>query len=134
MSQVNVNPSDRYEGDRPRSGTGMAIGLMLGLVLLALLAWFAFSQSGIIGGTGAGSNTDVSVTTNNPAGGTGRAGGTGSTGGSGSATGSSGTTGGVPGGSGSTSGGTTGSTGSTGTTGGITGGTGSATGGTGTGR
>jgi len=65
----------------------MMIGLLVGLILLLLVAWWAFTQSGWFGPGPAPANTNVSVTTNNPAGGT--------TGSTGSTTG--GTTGGTTG-------------------------------------
>jgi hypothetical protein len=97
MGQVNVNPGTERVVERDSgAGIGMIVGLLLGLVLLALVAWWAFTQSGWFGPV-PGGTTNVNVTTNNPPGGS-------TTGGS--STGS--TTGGTT--SGSTSGSTTGST------------------------
>ena len=102
MGQVNVNPGGGPVVER-ETGTGMGMipGLILGLALLALVAWWAMTQSGWFGPAPAGS-TNVNITTNQPAQPSGSTGGTGSTtGGTGSTTG--GTTGGA-------TGGTTGST------------------------
>jgi len=98
MGQVNVNTDGTTAREGSSTGTGMMIGLLVGLILLLLVAWWAFTQSGWFGTGPAPANTNVSVTTNNPAGGTGS---TGSTGGT---TGGR-TTGGT---TGSTTGGTTG--------------------------
>ncbi|HEU5317642.1 MAG TPA: hypothetical protein VFX49_16130 [Chloroflexota bacterium] len=94
MGQVNVNPGGGTVVERESgTGLGMILGLLLGLALLALVAWWAFTQSGWFGPVApAGGSTNVNVTTNNPPGG--------------STTGGSGTTGGTTGGS--TTGGTTG--------------------------
>jgi hypothetical protein len=108
MSQVNVNPGGDRVIERDRSGEGFSMGMILaivlGVALLALVAWYAVFQSGWFGagaGYSDGGSTNVNVTTNQPANPSGL---TGSTGGS--ATGStSGSTGATT--SGSTSGGTT---------------------------
>jgi hypothetical protein len=93
MGQVNVNPGGGTVVERESgTGLGMILGLLLGLALLALVAWWAFTQSGWFGPAAPAGTTNVNVTTNNPAP-------SGSTGG---------TTGGTTGGS--TTGGTTGST------------------------
>jgi hypothetical protein len=92
MGQVNVNPGGGTVVERESgTGLGMILGLLLGLALLALVAWWAFTQSGWFGpvAPAGGGSTNVNVTTNNPAPSTG------------------GTTGGTTGGS------TTGGTGST---------------------
>jgi hypothetical protein len=124
VSQVNVNPGG-YERERTGWGAGAMAGLIIGLLLLLLLAWWAFSQSGMFGPAAPGGSTNVNVTTSNPPGGTTGTGSTGSTSSSSSSGTTAGTTGGTTGG---TTAGTTGGTG--GTTGGTTSGTtGGATGG-----
>lgn len=75
MGQVNVNSgTDRAESG---SGVGMMVGLLLGLVLLLLVGWWAVTQSGWFGGMTPAPSTNVNITTNNPGGTTGGTGGTG---------------------------------------------------------
>ncbi|HET7769403.1 MAG TPA: hypothetical protein VFN74_11565 [Chloroflexota bacterium] len=97
MTQTNVNAGGTGGGTvySDRSGTGFGMGMILsmlvGLLLLALVAWWAITQSGWFGPVG-GSSTNVNVTTNTPSNtGTGSSGSTGSTTG-GSTTGSTGST------------------------------------------
>jgi len=72
MGQVNVNPGGGTVVERESgTGMGMILGLILGLALIALVAWWAFTQSGWFGAAPAGSSTNVNVTTNQPAPGTG---------------------------------------------------------------
>ena len=100
MGQVNVNPGGGPVVERETgTGMGMILGLLLGLALLALVAWWAMTQSGWFGPAPAGSSTNVNITTNQPSQPSGSTGGTGSTG---STSGSTGST---------TGGSTTGSTG-----------------------
>ena len=96
MGQVNVNPGGGPVVERETgTGMGMILGLLLGLALLALVAWWAMTQSGWFGPAApASGGTNVNVTTNQPSQPSGSTGGTGSTTGS----------------TGSTTGGTTGST------------------------
>ena len=96
MAQTNVS-SGGTDTTRTvdRSGTGMGMGmimaLLVGILLLAAVAWWAVAQSGWFGPVAP--STNVNVTTNNPPSNpSGQTGGTGSTtGGTGSTTG--GTTG-----------------------------------------
>src|SRR5687768_1675450 len=100
MGQVNVNPGGGPVVERETgTGMGMILGLILGLALLALVAWWAMTQSGWFGPAApAGSSTNVNVTNNQPAPSGGTTGGT-----------TGGATGGATGGTtGSTTGGTAG--------------------------
>jgi hypothetical protein len=101
MGQVNVNPGGGPVVERETgTGMGMILGLILGLALLALVAWWAITQSGWFGPVApAGSSTNVNITTNQPSQPSGSTGG-----------GTGSTTGGSTGSTGSTTGGTTGST------------------------
>ena len=97
VSQTNVNAGGTGGGTvySDRSGTGFGMGMILsmlvGLLLLALVAWWAITQSGWFG-PAAGYDTNVNVTTNQPSQPSGSTGSTGSTTG-GSTTGSTGSTG-----------------------------------------
>ena len=105
MGQVNVNPGpSRVDESGAGMGMGMIIGLLFGVLLLALVAWWAFTQSGWFGAAGGPApTTNVNITTNQPAS-SGPAGNTsGGTGGAGSASSSSSSAGGP---AGSTSSGT----------------------------
>ena len=116
MSQTNVNAGGGRVVERDGSGAGFSMGMItaivLGVVLLALVAWWAIAQSGWFGPAYApGGSTNVSVTQNQPSSPSGS-----TTGGSGTTGSTGGTTGGAP--AGGAAGGTSGSTGST--TGGST--------------
>src|SRR5688572_1101312 len=95
MGQVNVNPGGGPVVERETgTGMGMILGLLLGLALLALVAWWAMTQSGWFGPAApASGGTNVNITTNQPP-----------------ASGNTGSTGSTTGSTGSTTGGTTGST------------------------
>ena len=74
MSQTNVNTGGSGGGTvytTDRSGTGFGMGMimsmLIGLLLLALVAWWAITQSGWFGPmAGSGGSTNVNVTTNQP--------------------------------------------------------------------
>ena len=69
MGQVNVNPGPTTVV-RERSGAGMMVGLIVGVLLLLVLGWFLYTQTGIFGARPApqtGGGTNVSVTNNPPA-------------------------------------------------------------------
>ncbi|HET7768611.1 MAG TPA: hypothetical protein VFN74_07530, partial [Chloroflexota bacterium] len=70
MAQVNVNPAPTTMV-RERSGAGMMVGLLVGLLLLLVLGWYLFTQSGLFGAAPArpasGGSTSVNITTNAPA-------------------------------------------------------------------
>ena len=72
MGQINVNPSGgTTTTDRSGEGFGMGmiIALLVGLLLVAALAWWSFTQSGWFGPAQGGS-TNVNITQNQPAAGT----------------------------------------------------------------
>ena len=101
MSQTNVNTGGTGRVvERDGSGEGFSMGMImaivLGVALLALVAWWSITQSGWFGPAYApGGSTNVNVTQNqpsNPSGSTSGSGTTGSTTG-GSTTGSTGSTG-----------------------------------------
>jgi hypothetical protein len=95
VGQVNVNTPPGTTTRSEGAGTGMVIGLLVGLLLLALVAWWAFSQSGWFGvAPSTPGGTNVNITTNNPPSGNTSSGSTGSTGSTGASnTGSTGSTG-----------------------------------------
>ena len=100
MSQTNVSTGGAGRViERDGTGQGVSMGMItaiiLGVAMLALVAWWAITQSGWFG-TAYAPSTNVNVTQNQPSNPSGST--TGSTGGTGSTTGGS----------------TTGSTGSTG--------------------
>jgi hypothetical protein len=71
MSQVNVNPSSDRVIERDGSATGFSMGMLmaviLGVALLALVAWYAIFQSGWFGPAApAGGSTNVNITQNQP--------------------------------------------------------------------
>jgi hypothetical protein len=72
MGQINVNPTAPSVIERDGSGTGMGMGLimalLIGLALLVLVAWYAFTQTGWLGtmGGAGGAQTNVNVTNNAP--------------------------------------------------------------------
>jgi hypothetical protein len=99
MSQTNVSTGADRVIEHDRSGEGFSMGMILaivlGVALLALVAWYAVFQSGWFGpGYAPGGSTNVNVTQNQPAN---PSGSTGSTGSGASTTG--GTTGGTTSGS-----------------------------------
>ena|SRR5687767_7653517 len=110
MSQTNVNTGGtgrvvERDGSATGMGMGMITAMILGVALLALVAWYAIFQSGWFGPAYApGGSTNVNVTQNQPSNPSGSTSGSGTTGSTGSTTGGS----------------TTGSTGSTGSTTGST--------------
>ena len=75
MGQVNVNPSGGGVVERDGSGRGLGMGVIIaivaGIVLLAIVAWYAFTPSGFLAGGNAGtanrSQTNVNVTNSQPA-------------------------------------------------------------------
>jgi hypothetical protein len=101
MSQTNVNTGGsggviERDGSAAGMGMGMIMAIVLGVALLALVAWWSVTQSGWFGPAYApGGSTNVNITQNQPA----------------NPSGSTGTTGGTTGSTGSTTGGS--STGST---------------------
>ncbi|HET7769030.1 MAG TPA: hypothetical protein VFN74_09650 [Chloroflexota bacterium] len=105
MSQTNVNAGGsggvvERDGSAAGMGMGMIMAIVLGVALLALVAWYAIFQSGWFGPAYApGGSTNVNITQNQPSNPAGQSGQSGST------TGGS-TTGGTTGGS--TTGGSTG--------------------------
>jgi hypothetical protein len=87
MSQINISPGGgTTTTDRSGEGFGMGmiIALLMGILILAAVAWWTFTQSGWFGPT-PGGTTNVSITQNLPPAGT--TGGAGSTGGTGATTG-----------------------------------------------
>lgn len=85
MGQVNINPgSGGASVDRSGQGFGMGmiIALLVGVLLLGAVAWWAFTQSGWFG-PAPGGTTNVNITQNQPP----ATGSTGGTGGTGAATG-----------------------------------------------
>ena len=72
MSQVNVNPGGgggvvERDGSATGFSMGMVMAILLGVALLALVAWWSLTQSGWFGPAApAGGSTNVNVTTNQP--------------------------------------------------------------------
>lgn len=71
MSQVNVNPGGNRVVERDGSASGFSMGMVmaivLGVALLALLAWWSLTQSGWFGPAApAGGTTNVNITQNQP--------------------------------------------------------------------
>jgi hypothetical protein len=86
MTQTNVNASGNSDRVIEREGfsMGMISAIVLGVVLLALIAWYAVTQTSLFGTAYAPGTNNVNVTQNQPSGSSGQTGSTsgGTTGGS----------------------------------------------------
>ena len=85
MTQTNVNAGGGGRVvERDGTGEGLSMGMIsaivLGVVLLALIAWYAVTQTSLFGTAYAPGTNNVNVTQNQPSGSSGQTGSTGSTG------------------------------------------------------